>query len=1171
MVRRSKRGSGADLAQVDLFAAAPSTSLGEHLDALSWPDQQRVPVNRASAKVRHVVWPDLSTSRRPVVVAGYASIGELVSFIAEWARRDDIDEGDDSDDPDDDPEPRLLRLVFGTEPYATNRHTFVSPELAFTAEVEQYWHERGISVRQSALLLAAIAALDHGLVSARFVHGNVPLHAKVFVGDTAATLGSSNFTTAGLGAQLEANVRVERDHERRRYDELVAVAENCWVAGHAWDAALRRLLESLLQVVTWHEALARACVELLDGEWAERYLASLESTEGALWPSQRIGIAQALWIIESVGSVLVADATGSGKTRMGAQLVRAVRDRLWATGRVRRDLTVLVCPPSVEDTWRTEAISCGLSINTVSHGKLSRAPERRSADLPIEHVESSHGRRHEERHEHREVRRAQLLAVDEAHNFLNRTAKRTRFLRENLADHVLLFTATPISRGPADLLDLVALLGPDNFPDRTLDVLRRLERRRGLNDALDPAEADELRAEIQRFTLRRTKTQINHLVEREPAAYEHPVTGRVCRYPEHRPHAYPTGETDDDAEVARSIRSVTAELVGVTLLGGGELAVPPALRSRFSDAQWLDLRLGSARGLAAHHVLAALRSSRAALFEHLRGTVAAAARHGLPDGFKTTATGDVLGRLDELVVAGPPSVTLDCEVPTWLTDADAWAQACRDEQARYLAVLDALDGLSDARERTKVALLTRLAAEHERVLAFDHHLITLAVLRELLTDTDADADARSGSGVEVLVATGQRGGDRREVERVFALSGRGRAIALCSDAMNEGLNLQGAAAIVHLDLPTTLRVAEQRVGRVDRMDTPHDVIEAWWPRDGEAFATRANERLLERLHESESLLGSNLPVPDLGPAVGSGARVTSAMGARRLDGGALVTPEDLQAELVAAQAEPWDGIADALEPVRRLVESDEPLVPPDAYRAARGHGAGVRSGGARRSEPDPAPSARSVVAAVEMPPGSGGFGFFAVRSAAGGAPRWLLVEPDGPVAVRTELVAIAERLRVLLGDDPPGRTLDDATAAVLDRCLALAAASERELLPKRMQRALEQVARTCAGWADGARRAGREDDATRWLALRSLVEHSGDAASVDSYALAERWLELVAPVLDAHRSRRRRQRYVLLRDIDDALLEDPFEIEVVEAAFSDLAVVPSLAERVSACIIGVPD
>ncbi|MGI8685332.1 MAG: hypothetical protein ACR2MO_09635 [Acidimicrobiales bacterium] len=125
-----------------------------------------------------------------------------------------------------------------------------------------------------------------------------------------------------------------------------------------------------------------------------------------MWPSQRSGIAQALWIIETVGSVLVADATGSGKTRMGAHLVRAMRDRLWSTGRARRDLAVVVCPPSVERIWRRETNVSGVNIQTVSHGMLSRA----SASGP--------------RTEEDAVNRAQILAVDESHNFLVRPAAR---------------------------------------------------------------------------------------------------------------------------------------------------------------------------------------------------------------------------------------------------------------------------------------------------------------------------------------------------------------------------------------------------------------------------------------------------------------------------------------------------------------------------------------------------------------------------------------------------------------------------------------------------------------------------------------------------------------------------------------------------------------------------
>ena len=42
----------------------------------------------------------------------------------------------------------------------------------------------------------------------------------------------------------------------------------------------------------------------------------------------------------------------------------------------------------------------------------------------------------------------------------------------------MLFTATPISRGATDLLNLVGLLGPDNFAPETIEILGRLESRR---------------------------------------------------------------------------------------------------------------------------------------------------------------------------------------------------------------------------------------------------------------------------------------------------------------------------------------------------------------------------------------------------------------------------------------------------------------------------------------------------------------------------------------------------------------------------------------------------------------------------------------------------------------------------------------------------------------------
>jgi Helicase conserved C-terminal domain/SNF2-related domain len=1112
--RRSSSAPGGDVGQADLFSVDPSATTMHALDGRHWPSGARFPFNRAGARVRDHVRPDLLGSPHPLVVAGYASVAALVDLVADWAAHDGRDAGGGQ-----------VRLLLGAEPFPTMRRSFASSQVAFTEEVRTYWEEKGISLRLSAKVLSAIQLIDDRRFVARYVHGQTGLHAKIYAGAEAATLGSSNFTDAGLVSQLEANARFSRAEEPGRFHELWTIAEHLWDIGQPWNVELRALLEHLLRVVSWDEALAQACADLLEGQWARRYLDDAGHGGATLWPSQRAGIAQALWITENVGSALIADATGSGKTRMGAHLVRAVRDRMWSTGRARRDLAVVVCPPAVEQTWRREAITAGVNIQTISHGLLSRG----GGEVP--------------RVEQDAVRGSQILAVDESHNFLNRDSNRTRQLRDSQPDHVLLFTATPINRGPSDLLQLVGLLGADNFEDETLDVLRRLDRRRGNDQVLSAAEVDLLRREIQRFTVRRTKTLLNELVDREPDAYADPLTARVCRYPRHDASTYVTGESAGDEAVADAIRAITADLVGIAQLERA-IAVPVGLRAEYTDDRWLAFRLASVRGLAAHHVLGAMRSSRAALIEHLAGTAAASEQFGLTK-FKTASTGDVIAKLRALGAEGPPAVGLSCELPAWLTDAAEWAQRCDAERARYTEMLALAGRLGAARERAKADVLLELTRRHERILAFDRHPITLEQLRVVI------AEASSGA-VRVIVATGSTPNERRQVEVAFARSSSERAIALCSDAMNEGLNLQGASAVVHLDLPTTLRVAEQRIGRVDRMDSPYDAIEALWPRDGRSFATRANELLAQRAAESAQLLGSNLPVPDL--------RALTERPAGEEALGEVVDVQERIAEAEAPGAETWDGIRDALDPVRQLVSGPTPLVPGDVYEAAR-------TGETRAA-------ARLSLVASSTP-----WAFLAVAAGAHGAPRWLLLRGGSLGAGRSltgtsDLSEVTNGLRSLLRDDPPGRALDDDALEFMNRALDAAAAMELELLPRRSRRGLEQLARITRRWALAARTAGLEHDAQRWSALGDLGGAERRAPEIlgpDPQLVAEQWTSLVRPALDGYRRTHRHQPFVVLRDLDETLARNPLDLVEVERAFAALPRLASLAERVTACILGVPE
>jgi hypothetical protein len=184
---RHRPTAGTAPAQDDLFSIDPTSHTMHALEAAPWPPHERFPFNRAGARVRSVVRSDLAASPEPLIIAGYSSIAELVDFFTEW---------------DDRAHTGHVRLLLGTEPYPTERYRFSSTAADFTDEVRRYWEEQGISLRLSAKVIQAIEAVDAGRITARFIHGSAALHAKVYVGAHAATLGSSNFSASGLAEQL---------------------------------------------------------------------------------------------------------------------------------------------------------------------------------------------------------------------------------------------------------------------------------------------------------------------------------------------------------------------------------------------------------------------------------------------------------------------------------------------------------------------------------------------------------------------------------------------------------------------------------------------------------------------------------------------------------------------------------------------------------------------------------------------------------------------------------------------------------------------------------------------------------------------------------------------------------------------------------------------------------
>lgn len=1068
----------------DLFAQEHELA---NFRELTWPAAGEFPLNIGEHHVENIIIPDLISGIEPLIVTGFTSLDRIIDFSYKIHTEN--------------PKARL-KLVIGQEPFPSRKESYSIVDSEFTEDIEHYWLKRGISLVYSAKLIHLVTLLKKKRVLARYLPSHRRLHAKIYCGDNAATVGSSNFTEPGLRNQYEANTRFEKARHAARYQDLRLIAENYWTMSEDYNAQLIALLEKLLRVVSWKEALARACAELLEGEWAERYIrGEYLAGSGSLWPSQKQGIAQALTILSTQGSVLVADATGAGKTKMGTYLVGAIRDRVLRTGRLRQGKAIMVCPPAAESIWKKESNLSGVELDPYSHGVFSNEKAK--------HHEGTIDA----------LRRAQILCIDEGHNFLSFKSQRTQKLLRNMADHVLLFTATPINRSASDLLRIADMLGADNLSESTVDAFKRMLGAGNLSRNLIPEEINELRAEIRRFTVRRTKKQLNRLIKKDPEAYIN-AEGKPCKFPKHGAKVYSLSESVRDREIAEEISELAGQLFGVTHFRK-PIAMPDVFTKKgMTESEFMNGRLVSAKKLSAYLIRSSLRSSRAALIEHINGTSAATEFSGLDIFRKGNMSEGMIIQIKQF--AGKlPENKLSIDLPDWLTTEEAHIEACNNDIAVYTKIASLVAKLSDSRESSKAKKLVQLLKAHDLLLAFDRKPITLAVIKDLITRI---------SDSEIVTVWGGNRTQRDILIEKFALGSKEKGIiGLCSDSVAEAVNLQQASCLLHLDMPSVVRIAEQRVGRIDRMDSPHDRVDVWWPEDADEFALTSDEKFVERYDTVDKLIGSNMPLPDVLQSRAS----------------KVVKVQEFIAE-VEEQENTWDGLDDAFSPVRELVEGERQLVSSHIYERYRF-------------------VTDKVLSRVSVVRSKSSWALFCITAGSFESPIWVFL-PSINAPIETELSQIVKLLRSRLENDTEDIQFDERGANILNRFLQQLCFREKELLSKKKQRALSEMQviiekllaiDKCNQYVD------------HLLSVHRMLTNPPGDKQPDWDEIASRWLDVIRPTwFNVLQSPRKKP--LVLKDIRRHLLLEPRQLAAeIEAQFREFPILPKPDERIKACIIGL--
>ena len=193
-------------------------------------------------------------------------------------------------------------------------------------------------------------------------------------------------------------------------------------------------------------------------------------------------------------------------------------------------------------------------------------------------------------------------------------------------------------------------------------------------------------------------------------------------------------------------------------------------------------------------------------------------------------------------------------------------------------------------ERANVIATLRAAYPKAKIVAFAQYTETVSTLFRRLGKL---------GGVAMLIANGARvaGGklSRGEALSRFApraLNAPPPAVAeridilLSTDLLSEGVNLQDAEVVVHLDIPWTAARLEQRVGRVARMGSDHSEVGVYLIRPpASAAALLENEILVQRKWDiARRAVGSanSPPFPDQSSVEVCGAAESVASRTERL-------------------------------------------------------------------------------------------------------------------------------------------------------------------------------------------------------------------------------------------------------------------------------------------------
>lgn len=673
--------------------------------------------------------------------------------------------------------------------------------------------------------------------------GERRLHAKVFVFQDSIIFGSSNLSYSGIVEQLEVNEKVSLEENPEKYKKIYEISKDLWNSKTAIDYKkdLFNVFQDNIEIIKDFSSSMQFFQDFyINGNWfktaTQKYQNELYEK---LWIHQKRSIWQALKILNEAGAVIIAEPTGSGKTKIASTILRYLYDK-YSEDNTLSGRIVVICPPNVESEWTEEIIEKYkiTGVDVISSGVIADLDSDRNTKHRIN------------------IQNAKIILLDEAHLYSNLLSKRGKnLLVKNQTDYLIMLTATPLNKVIEEYKGLIMQIGGDCLNEEQVENLNNYIFKKNPKKYvfdLDEHEKEYYKEAITSITVRKTKQEINQF------SLENKSNTNVGRYPEENTKEYSVSFQNDDTEKIKKINAILKDIKGLAFINKEGKNIKNPIRE-----------LSKIQGLAKHFLIYNLRSSKVAVIEHIAGTEHFEIKN-LFDRYpinKKINSGKIK-ELEKLKKEFKWSSNLQGiwkDKNHFNADIDKEIENYKEILKNILDMSDcvALSKINSIEEIMETEVIYNQKIQKRKCLVFDKTPITILYLNHLLNKIIKEKKHQYRC---IHIIGENKDKNLNNFKSAFGLDKKGKyleegVVGFTSNVLSESVNLQGADCLLFSDIPLTPTTADQRVGRISRMNSPYDEINIYWPNFPQELFLNTDRLLVYRYINITETIKANITLP----------------------------------------------------------------------------------------------------------------------------------------------------------------------------------------------------------------------------------------------------------------------------------------------------------------------